>query len=142
MRSSFVRVGLLGLLFVGGASTWGQNQPLGVEEGRYSIHLLLHEIGKESYSVTETAPGQLVMTTNSTLSDRGMKRTVTSKLEMGASFKPVLLEQSSSGGSSSDEWRTEVKGGRALVRERGVDRTIQSPAVAFVGYGTMSASMV
>src|SRR5271170_7475741 len=98
MRSSFVRAGLLCLLFVGGASMWGQKQALVVEEGRYSMHLLLHKIGAESYTVTETAPGQLVMTTNSTLSDRGMKRTSDVKLEMGAMYAPVLLEQRSSGG--------------------------------------------
>jgi imidazolonepropionase-like amidohydrolase len=118
-----------------------QQRPLVVEEGSYSIHLLLHKIGTEHYTVTETTPGHLEMMTTSTSSDRGMKRTVTSKLEMGASFAPLLLEQSASGGSSTDEWRTEVKGGTAAVQERGVDRTMRSPAVAFVGYGTMSASM-
>jgi imidazolonepropionase-like amidohydrolase len=132
---------LVCLFFLSGSCLVAQEHPLVVEEGGYSIHLLLHKIGTEHYTVTQTAPGHLEMMTTSTSSDRGMKRTVTSKLEMGASFKPLLLEQSSSGGSSSDEWRTEVKGGRALVRERGVDRTMQSPAVAFVGYGTMSASM-
>lgn len=118
-----------------------QQRPLVVEEGSYSIHLLLHKIGTEHYTVTETTPGHLEMMTTSTSSDRGMKRTVTSKLEMGASFAPLLLEQSASGGSSTDEWRTEVKGGTAAVQERGVDRTMRSPAVAFAGYGTMSASM-
>jgi len=141
MREIVARVGLLCLFFLSGSCLVAQEHPLVVEEGSYSIHLLLHKIGTEHYTVTQTAPGHLEMVTTSTSSDRGMKRTVTSKLEMGASFKPLLLEQSSSGGSSSDEWRTEVKGGRASVRERGVDRTMQSPAVAFVGYGTMSASM-
>jgi imidazolonepropionase-like amidohydrolase len=141
MREIVARVGLVCLFFLSGSCLVAQEHPLVVEEGSYSIHLLLHKIGTEHYTVTQTAPGHLEMVTTSTSSDRGMKRTVTSKLEMGASFKPLLLEQSSSGGSSSDEWRTEVKGGRASVRERGVDRTMQSPAVAFVGYGTMSASM-
>ena len=141
MREIVARVGLVCLFFLSGSCLVAEEHPLVVEEGSYSIHLLLHKIGTEHYTVAQTAPGHLEMMTTSTSSDRGMKRTVTSKLEMGASFKPLLLEQSSSGGSSSDEWRTEVKGGRALVRERGVDRTMQSPAVAFVGYGTVSASM-
>jgi len=129
------------LFFWSGSTLVAQQRPLVVEEGSYSIHLLLHKIGTEHYTVTETSPGHLEMMTTSTSSDRGMKRTVTSKLEMGASFAPLLLEQSASGGSSTDEWRTEVKGGTAAVQERGVNRTMRSPAVAFVGYGTMSASM-
>jgi imidazolonepropionase-like amidohydrolase len=141
MREIVVRVGLVCLLFSSGSWLSAQQGSLVVEEGNYSIHLLLHKIGTEHYTVTQTAPGRLEMMTTSTSSDRGMKRTVTSKLEMSASFTPSLLEQSSSGGSSADAWRTEVKGGRASVQERGVNRTMQSPAVAFVGYGTMSASM-
>ncbi|HEX4308630.1 MAG TPA: amidohydrolase family protein [Acidobacteriaceae bacterium] len=129
------------LFFLSGSTLVAQQRPLVVEEGSYSIHLLLHKIGTEHYTVTETTPGHLEMMTTSTSSDRGMKRTVTSKLEMGASFAPLLLEQSASGGSSTDEWRTEVKSGTAAVQERGVDRTMRSPAVAFAGYGTMSASM-
>jgi imidazolonepropionase-like amidohydrolase len=141
MRKIVARVGLVCLFFSSCSWLGAQQRPLVVEEGSYSIHLLLHKIGTESYTVTETNPGHLEMTTTSTSSDRGMKRTVTSKLEMGPSFAPLLLEQSSSGGSATDEWRTEVKGGTASVQERGVDRTVRSPAVAFVGYGTMSASM-
>ena len=141
MREVVARVGLACLFFLSGSTLVAQQRPLVVEEGSYSIHLLLHKIGTEHYTVTETSPGHLEMMTTSTSSDRGMKRTVTSKLEMGASFAPLLLEQSASGGSSTDEWRTEVKGGTAAVQERGVNRTMRSPAVAFVGYGTMSASM-
>jgi imidazolonepropionase-like amidohydrolase len=158
MRTSFVPAGLLGLLFVGGAPLRGQNKPLVVEEGRYSIHLLLHTIGTESYTVTETAPGRLVMTTTSTSSDRGMKRTTSTRLEMGPSFVPVVLEQralgssgstGSSGASAEDESRTEVKGGSisgsvsgsVSVTERGVSRTMRRPPVAFVGFGSMPASL-
>jgi imidazolonepropionase-like amidohydrolase len=151
MRTSFVPAGLLGLLFVGGAPLRGQNKPLVVEEGRYSIHLLLHTIGTESYTVMETAPGRLVMTTTSTSSDRGMKRTTDTRLEMGPLFAPAVLEQKSSGpsgssgGSTEAESLTEVKGGAASgvvsVTERGVSRTMRRPPVAFVGFGSMPASL-
>jgi imidazolonepropionase-like amidohydrolase len=145
MRTSFVAAGLLCLLFVGGTSLRGQTKPLVVEEGRYSIHLLLHKIGTESYTVTETAPGRLVMMTTSTSSDRGMKRTSELKLEMGPLYAPVALEQRSSGGSVEDESLTEVKGGSASgavsITERGVSRTMPRPPVAFMGFGTMPASL-
>ena len=148
MRTSFVPAALLCLLFVRGLGLSAQNKPLVVEEGKYSIHLLLHTIGTESYTVTETAPGRLVMMTTSTSSDRGMKRTTNTKLEMGPSFAPVVLEQRSSGssgssrGSTEDESLTEVKdGGAVSVRELGVGRTMQRPSVAFVGFGSMPASL-
>jgi hypothetical protein len=144
MRRSFVPAGLLCLLFVGGTLLRGQNKPLLVEEGRYSIHLLLHKIGTESYTVTETAPGRLVMMTTSTSSDRGTKRTNDVKLEMGPLYVPALLEQrssGSSGGSVEDESRTEVKGSSVSVLERGVSRTMRRPPVAFLGFGSMPASL-
>ncbi len=154
MRASFVPVALLCLLFSGGGGLSAQSKPLMVEEGKYSVHLLLHTIGTESYSVTETAPGQMVMTTTSTTSDRGMKRTSSTKLEMGPLFAPVMLEQrassgvsggsgasGSSGGSAVDVSLTEVKGGSVTIRERGVGRTMRRPPVAFVGFGTMPASV-
>jgi imidazolonepropionase-like amidohydrolase len=147
MRISFVPAALLCLLFTGGGWLRGQNKPLMVEEGRYSVHLLLHTIGTESYTVTETRPGQMVMATTSTTSDRGMKRTSTTKLEMGPLFSPVVLEQKasgsagSSGGVAEDVSLTEVKGGSVTILERGVSRTLRRPPVAFVGFGTMPASV-
>ena len=151
MRTSFVPMALLCLLFMRGEWLEAQNKPLIVEEGRYSIHLLLHTIGTESYTVTETAPGRMVMTTTSTSSDRGMKRTSSTKLEMGPLFAPVVLEQrslvssgasGSSGGSAEDVSLTEVTGGGSVtIQERGVSRTMRRPAVAFVGFSTMPASL-
>src|ERR1700745_2833774 len=143
MRTNFVRAALLFLLFVGGLRLSAQRKPLMIEEGRYSVHLLLHTIGTESYTVIETAPGRQVMTTTSTTSDRGMKRTSNTKLEMGPLFAPVVLEQrslgssgasGSSGGSAEDVSLTEVTGGGSVtIQERGVSRTMRTPAVAFVG---------
>jgi imidazolonepropionase-like amidohydrolase len=148
MRTSFVRAALLCLLFTEGGWLRAQNKPLMVEEGRYSVHLLLHTIGTETYTVTQTAPGRQVMTTTSTTSDRGMKRTSSTKLEMGPLFAPVVLEQRSSsgssgpsGGSGEDVSLTEVKGSSVSILERGVGRTMRRPPVAFVGFGTMPASV-
>jgi imidazolonepropionase-like amidohydrolase len=142
MRMSFVPAGVVCLLLTSGASVYGENKPIVVEQGRYSIHLLLHKIGTESYTVTETAPERLVMTTTSTLSDRGMKRTSDVKLEMmGPLYTPVLLEQKSSGAAGEDESRSEVEGGSVSVMERGVARTMRKPAVAFMGFGSMPASL-
>jgi imidazolonepropionase-like amidohydrolase len=141
----FVPAALLCLLFVGGERLNAQKKPLMVEQGSYSIHLLLHTVGTESYSVTETAPGRLLMTSTSTSSDRGMKRTSSTKLEMGPSYTPVVLEQRTSGSSGAsgaeDVSLTEIKGGSVSVMERGVGRTMRRPTVAFAGFGSMPASV-
>src|SRR5437763_4566274 len=123
MRTTLVPA-LLCLSFLGLQSLHAQKKPLMVEEGRYSIHLLLHTIGTESYTVMETSPRQMVMTTTSITSDRGMNRTSSTKLEMGESFAPVMLEQrasgslgasGSSGGSAEDVSLTEVKAGSVSI---------------------------
>jgi imidazolonepropionase-like amidohydrolase len=147
MRLRFAPVVLLCLLLLGGEWLYGQRKPLMVEEGKYSVHLLLHPIGTESYAVMETSPGRLVMTTTSTTSDRGMKRTSTTKLEMGPQYAPVVLEQKTSGasgasgGSAEEVSLTAVKGGSVSILERGVSRTMRMPPVAFAGFGTMPASV-
>jgi imidazolonepropionase-like amidohydrolase len=114
-----------------------QRKPLVVEDGRYSIHLLLHTIGTEEYRITDTGSGQLEMTTHSTTSDRGTTRTSSSTLAMGKLFAPMRLEQTNANGDSS----TEIRGASASVREGDVSRTVTKPAVAFVGFGSMSASL-
>ena len=69
MRTSFVPA-LLCLLFMGVQSLHAHNKPLMVEEGTYSVHLLLHTIGTESYTVMETSPNT-VSTPRSCIRERG-----------------------------------------------------------------------
>ena len=115
MRKSVVLIGLLCGLFAAGPATRAASKPLIVEHGIYTIHLLLHPIGTEEYTVSESSPSRSVLTTTSTTSDRGMKRTTSSTLEMGAQFAPIILDQSSTGSSDGGSL-TEVTGGTASVR--------------------------
>ena len=140
MRKSVVLIGLLCGLFAAGPATRAASKPLIVEHGIYTIHLLLHPIGTEEYTVSESSPSRSVLTTTSTTSDRGMKRTTSSTLEMGAQFAPIILDQSSTGSSDGGSL-TEVTGGTASVREGAVNRSMTKPAVAFVGFGSMPASV-
>jgi imidazolonepropionase-like amidohydrolase len=116
-----------------------RSKPL-VEQGRYTTHLLLHAIGTEDYTVSQLGPNRTSMITTSTSSDRGTKRTITSTLEMGAQSDPIILEQTSSGPSDGGSL-TQVNGTTASVREGNASRTISKPPVAFVGFGSMSASV-
>ena len=122
-----------------------QREPLVVEHGTYSIHLLLHAIGTEEYTVTQSSPGKpdnQVMTTTSTTADRGTKRTTSSTLTMGPMFTPITLQRATGvAGAGDNAPMLEVKGAAITMREAGVTRTISKPAVAFVASGPMSAAM-
>src|SRR6202011_1816434 len=76
-----------------------------VEHGTYAIHLLLHTIGTEEYTVTESPTGERTVTTTATTSDRGMKRTTSSTLKLGAQLAPISFEQQSGPGNVS---KTEI----------------------------------
>jgi imidazolonepropionase-like amidohydrolase len=155
MRKSVVLIGLLCVMFTADRALPAQSEPqvvqqskprvvqgkpLIVEQGRYTLHLLLHAIGTEDYAVSRLGPNRTAMTTTSTSSDRGTKRTVTSTLEMGAQSDPIILDQTSSGASDKGSL-TQVNGTTASVREGTVSRTMGKPPVAFVGFGSMSASV-
>src|SRR5271168_4148093 len=95
MQKSLVLIGVLFVMFTADQTSPAQSKPRIVERGRYAIHLLLRPIGTEEYTVSQVGPNQTVMTTTSTSSDRGKKRTTTSTLEMGALSAPITLEQTS-----------------------------------------------
>jgi imidazolonepropionase-like amidohydrolase len=139
MRKSLVSMGLLCLLLVVVSSLQAQDKPLIVEHGRYTVHILLHPVGTEEYTVTELRPDHFVMNTTWTASDRGTKRTTSATLEMGALSAPMRLEQTATPANPDGGSLTEIKGSIASVREGGASRRISKPAVAFVGFGTMPA---
>ena len=141
MWKSFAPVGLLCVLLSVGTTLRSESKPLVVEHGTFSIHLLLHTIGTEEYTVTDLGSGRLVMTTTSTSSDRGMKHTTSSKLVMGPMFAPTMLEQHRTPASQDSESLTEVSGESVSVREAGVSRTMKKPPVAFAGFASMPAAI-
>src|ERR1700730_13317412 len=108
-----------------------------VEHGTYAIHLLLHTIGTEEYTVTESPTGERTVTTTATTSDRGMKRTTTSTLKLGPQLAPISLEQQSGPGNVSQMKSTANK---ATITESTFIRTVPRPPIAFVGFTSMSAS--
>ncbi len=84
-----------GLVLLWSAGAWGQAAPVVVEHGTYTVHLLLHAIGREEYAVTEAPDGGLEMATTSELSDRGSKRASKVRLLMRRGFVPMKLIQES-----------------------------------------------
>ena len=130
---------LLCLLLSASSTLRAQRQPVIVEHGRYTIHLLLHPIGTEEYTVTASGPGRDTMTTVSTTSDRGTKHTSTETLEMGKLFAPLRLEQTRD--NIDPPLLSEIKGASATVREDSATRTLHTPPVAYMGFGSMPASL-
>ncbi len=119
-----------------------QQKPLMVEHGVYQVHLLLHAIGTEEYTITELrgASGDTRRTITSTTktNDRGTQRTTAAALTYAPHFEPLSFTQESSAGSASE---TQITGNSAVVKEQDLARTLAKPAVAFVGNGSMPAAV-
>jgi imidazolonepropionase-like amidohydrolase len=113
-----------------------------IEQGSFTVHLLLHAIGKEHFSLTRGATdGALVMETSFVSSDRGMKRTIASTLQMGNDYTPRKLEQKSSGATGAATLQTaEISNHSATIHEAEKTRTITAPAKSFLLFGTTPAS--
>jgi imidazolonepropionase-like amidohydrolase len=110
-----------------------------MEHGVYSVHLLMHTIGKEEYTVTDIDGQQKLHITTST-SERGNKSTVTTTLTMLRNQVPLRLEQ---GNNNADRGSlvTDMSGPRVSIREGTETRTLAKPVVAFPGSGNVPAAM-
>jgi imidazolonepropionase-like amidohydrolase len=141
MRRS-VFAGLLCLLCTSATACLAQSRKAPAEEhGAYVTYLLLHAVGSETYSVGAPGPQGSVMTITATLSDRGATRAGASTLTMGAGFAPVRLEFKRVGAPADETWRTELGATSATVQEPGASRTLDKPAVAYVGFASMPAAL-
>ncbi len=114
-----------------------QSTPLLIEHGVYQVHLLLHAIGTEEYTVTDTRDGRRTLTASTNLNDRGMQRSSVTTLVYGDHFEPLRLAQTSASASAL----TEVSGNTATVAELGETRTLKRPSVSFVGFTSNPAAL-
>ena len=62
------------------------------EKGEFTLHLLLHPIGRESYEIARRQNGGLMLNSRLEYSDRGRKKAVSSVLQMKSDFTPESLE--------------------------------------------------
>ena len=110
-------------------------------KGEFTLHLLLHQIGKESYEVVRRQDGRLVMNSRLEFSDRGRKRTVASVLQMQSDFTPEGLEVTGTSGNSTTNDSVEVHERTATVHEAKDRRDIPLPDKFFVGFGYTPAAI-
>ncbi len=134
------RLALVWVFFVA-AGLQAQQKSLMVEHGTYTIHSLLHAIGKEEYRVIRQPDGQLEMQTTSELSDRGSKRASTMTFDWGPRFEPLKLVQDTIPAAVDGTSTAEITAAQATIREAAVGRTLRKPPVAFVGFASMPASL-
>jgi imidazolonepropionase-like amidohydrolase len=113
-----------------------------LEQGSFTVHLLLHPIGEEHFWLARGATeGTLTMDASFVSSDRGMKRTITSTLQMNRDYAPQRLEQKSTGSTGATTSQiAEISGRSATIQEGAKNRTVALPASAFVLFGTTPAS--
>ena len=141
MSKSPISFTLICLSMMACAQARAERKPIVVEQGTYTIHMLLHAIGTESYTVTDEGDGHQRLTITATSSDRGMKRSLTSTLEMGPRATPLQLDQDLTTTSGEVRSITQVKGTSVSVQEGDTTRTLRTPPVAFMGFASMPASL-
>jgi imidazolonepropionase-like amidohydrolase len=111
------------------------------EKGDFTLHLLLHAIGTESYQIVrEPANGALTMNSHLEYSDRGRKRSIASVLGMKDDFTPTRLEVKGTSGNSTNIDTVEVHDGTAKVHEGQASRDVTLPPSFFVGFGYTPAA--
>jgi len=123
----------------------GQNTKIGAqtidEKGDFTLHLLLHPIGTESYQIVRDAPsGALIMNSHLEYSDRGRKSVIASVLRMKEDFTPERFEVKRTFGSSTNTDTAEAHDGTATVHEGQASRDVTLPPRFFVGFGYIRAA--
>ena len=128
----------LALVVASSVSVIAQQPALTVEHGTYAVHLLLHRIGTEQYTVTETGSGRQLNVTTTT-NDRGTSRTIATTLDFAVDNSPKRLEQHNSA-SPDGILLTETNGLNVTVHEDTQTRTVRKPLLAYMGFNSMPAA--
>jgi len=135
---------IVGLAFAARISK-SQPPPLLVEHGVYQVHLLLHSVGTEQYATVDTRDGRRVLTSTTTVNDRGAKRTTVSTLTYADHFEPLKLEQKTTTAAAETVSLTEIAGPKATVSEPGTERaetrSLPRPLISYVGFSSMPAAV-
>ncbi len=101
---------------------------LRAETGSFTIHLLLHAIGQENYSLSK-AGSKTVINTTIEYSDRGTKRSATAELQMDSNYLPQNFES-----KEKPTW-VNISGGKASIQEDLASRTFDLPGQYFTIFG-------
>jgi imidazolonepropionase-like amidohydrolase len=128
---------LIVILAMISARHFAQTPSNAIEAGSFKLHLLLHEIGTESYELKHAADGDgLVLSATSEFSDRGMKRSTSATLQMKADLQPMAFESKRTSGNAAPATDSvNFASGAAAVHEADASQTFTPENKYFVGFG-------
>ena len=108
-----------------------QSLPEVIEHGTYVVRMLLHPIGREEYTITQSPDGELELHTTTTVSDRGTTRRTSTTLELSPTLAPLRLQSNTLPPSPGGPALTQVAGSITTVREGETSRTFSTPSLGF-----------
>lgn len=94
--------------------------------GTFAIHLILHEVGREEFTLTSNADGTRTLTTTFDYTDRTTRRTTSATLMTTADERPLMLDVQGAAGAPGTSLA--VDGARATLKTGGATRTFALPA--------------
>jgi imidazolonepropionase-like amidohydrolase len=102
-----------------------QAQAAAPVRGIFTIHLILHAVGQEEFTLTSNADGTRTLTTTFDYTDRTTRRTTSATLTTTADERPLKLEVRGAAGTPGTS--LDVDGARATLRIGGATRTLATP---------------
>ena len=106
--------------------------------GTFAIHMILHDVGTETYDIVTNADGTRTLTTTLEYTDRASKRTTTATLTTTGDERPIALEIKAPAVSAMT-----VKGPNTTIEIRGASRTSATPpGAAVIGAAPFALQMM
>ena len=102
-----------------------QAQAAAPVRGTFTIHLILHAVGQEEFTLTSNADGTRTLMTTVDYTDRTTRRTTSATLTTTADERPLKLDVQGAAGAPGTS--LDVDGASATLKMGGATRTLATP---------------
>jgi imidazolonepropionase-like amidohydrolase len=133
MRASAVLSALIASLAVTAIDGRARAPRSGDVHGTFTIHLILHAVGEETFAIGSNSDGTRTLTTTLDYADRGTRRTTAATLTTTGDERPLALEVK--GAANAPVTTVSVSGATTTVQMRGVTSTAPTPAAWAAVFG-------